>query len=87
MPQLYVYMYGDTERGHTMRTPDARTIDPNSRASTLAREMEEAASRYAQMTEQIDSVLRADRLRRRDAWTHGTKGEEAPGPTPTPARV
>jgi len=70
-----------------MRTSNSRTIDPTSRASLLAREMEDAAIRYAQMTEQIDSALRADRLRRRDAWAHGDEGSEAPGPAPTPARV
>ncbi len=37
-------------------------------AETLAREMEEAALRYAQMTEQLDRVLRVDRNRRRSAW-------------------
>ncbi|HUU54986.1 MAG TPA: hypothetical protein VMY87_08710 [Armatimonadota bacterium] len=70
-----------------MRTPNSRIIDSSSRASLLAREMEDAALRYAQMTEQIDSVLRADRFRRRDAWAHGDKDSEAPGPAPTPARM
>ncbi|MCJ7750195.1 MAG: hypothetical protein MUQ65_03730 [Armatimonadetes bacterium] len=70
-----------------MRTSNSRTIDPTSRASLLAREMEDAALRYAQMTEQIDSVLRADRLRRRDAWARDGKGSEAPRPAPTPARM
>ena len=70
-----------------MRTSNSRTIDPNSRASLLAREMEDAALRYAQMTEQIDSALRTDRLRRQDAWTHGRKGSEAVAPGPTPARM
>ena len=70
-----------------MRRSNSRTIDPSSQASLLAREMEDAALRYAQMTEQIDSVLSADRLRRRDAWTHGRKGSEPPGPAPTPARM
>ncbi|HUU54435.1 MAG TPA: hypothetical protein VMY87_05890 [Armatimonadota bacterium] len=70
-----------------MRTPNSRIIDSPSRASLLAREMEDAALRYAQMTDQIDSVLSADRLRRRDAWTHGRKGSESPGPAPTPARM
>jgi len=70
-----------------MRTPNSRIIDSSSRASLLAREMEDAALRYAQMTEQIDSVLRADRLRRQDAWTHDGKGSKPPGPAPTPARM
>ena len=70
---MCVYIDGDTERGLTMRRSNSRTIDPSSRASLLAREMEEAAVRYAQMTEQIDSVLSADRLRRRDAWTRHKK--------------
>ena len=70
-----------------MRTSNSRTIDPTSRASLLAREMEDAAIRYAQMTEQIDSVLRADRLRRRAALAHGDEGSEAPGSAPTPAGV
>lgn len=56
-----------------MRTSNARTIDRASRASLLAREMEDAVLRYAQMTEQIDSVLRADRSRRRDAWARHKK--------------
>jgi len=70
-----------------MRTSNSRIIDPTSRAAILAREMEETALRYAQMTEQIDSALRADRLRRQDAWAHDGKGSEAPGPAPTPTRV
>ncbi len=45
-------------------------------ADMLAREMEEAALRYAQMTEQLDRVLRVDRNRRRSAWTRvGREGD------------
>ena len=70
-----------------MKTSNSKRIDPTSRASLLAREMEEAALRYAQRTEQIDSVLRAERLKRRDAWTHGGKGSEPPEPSPSPTRI
>ena len=70
-----------------MRTSNSKTIDPPSRASILAREMEDAALRYAQMTDQIDSVLRADRLRRQDAWTHSGKGSEPVAAGPTPAEM
>ena len=49
------------------RTGEAEVRDAVA-AETLAREMEDAAVRYAQMTEQLDRVLRVDRRKRRGAW-------------------
>jgi hypothetical protein len=69
-----------------MRTPNSRIIDSSSRASLLAREMEDAALRYAQMTEQIDSVLSAGRSRRQDAWAHGRKVTPEPSHADSPVK-
>jgi hypothetical protein len=55
-------MNGVTERAGDIEVRDAVAAD------VLAREMEEAALRYAQMTEQLDRVLQVDRRRRRGAW-------------------
>jgi hypothetical protein len=49
------------------RTGDAEVRDPVA-AEALAREMDDAALRYAQMTEQLDRVLQVDRNKRRRAW-------------------
>ncbi len=57
------------------RTGDAEVSDAVA-AETLAREMADAALRYAQMTEQLDRVLQGDRNRRRSAWTRaGREGD------------
>lgn len=55
-------MNGVKERAGDIEIRDAVAAD------VLAREMEEAAVRYAQMTEQLDRVLKVDRRRRRGAW-------------------
>jgi hypothetical protein len=55
-------MNGVKERAGDIEVGDAVAAD------VLAREMEEAALRYAQMTEQLDRVLQVDRRRRRGAW-------------------
>ncbi len=55
-------MNGVKERAGDIEIRDAVAAD------VLAREMEEAAVRYAQMTEQLDRVLQVDRRRRRGAW-------------------
>jgi hypothetical protein len=57
------------------RTGDVEVRDAVA-AETLAREMEEAALRYAQMTEQLDRVLQVDRNKRQSAWTRvGRQGD------------
>jgi hypothetical protein len=51
--------------------------DEISSADLLAREMNDAALRYARMAHQLDSVLRAARDARRDAWSRQRKASES----------
>lgn len=50
-------------------------------ADVLAEEMNETAVRYSRMAEQLDSVLRADRTARRDAWSRQRKATTGSGHT------